>query len=95
MLVVTEQVSGPAIYCAEQEHHVVRVDWVVAEMEKGDRHHFGLKDQQPNEGLDVNGWNAMREELFRIFGQSIEAAERNKLASLPAVDDSSTEGLVG
>ena len=40
MIVVTDQMGRPPIDGAQQKHHIVRVNWVVAKMEKRNSNQF-------------------------------------------------------
>ncbi len=71
MWVVADQMRGAAIDGAEQEHHIVRVQGVVAEVEEDDRHDLAMTGQQPNEGFHFGGRDAAREEFLCILGERV------------------------
>ena len=87
MTVVADQMRGAAIDGAEQEHHILRIHGVVAEVKEDDRHDLAMKGQQADERLDFRRRDAVTEELLRILGEGVEAVEKEKLLPLPAIED--------
>ena len=87
MTVVAHEMGGAAIDGAEEEHHVVCVHWVVAEVEEDDRHDLAMPGQQPDESLHIGRRDAVGKQLLGILGEGVEAVEKEELAPLPAVED--------
>jgi hypothetical protein len=87
MWVVADQMRGVAIDGTEQEHHVLRVHGVVAEVEEDNRHDLAMTGQQPDERLHFRRRDPARQEFLRILGERVEAVEKEELSLLPAVED--------
>jgi hypothetical protein len=53
MIVVTDQMTRSAIYCAQQKHHVVGINGVMAKMEKSNSDQFCVNREGCQKRLDL------------------------------------------
>jgi hypothetical protein len=70
---------------AQQKHHIFRVDWVMAEVEKSYGDQFRVNREDGEECLYLRGGHAMRKQLLRVLRESVKTDKQLELSLLPAV----------
>jgi len=83
--VVTHQMAGASVDGAQQKHHVVRIDGIMAEVEKSYGDQFCVNREGREECLHLWGGHSMRQQLLCVLGKSIKTDKQLELSLLPAV----------